>query len=215
MQSFLIESKDQIKAEEYALSLSKSRNISFIDITTIVTETSIGIADVRNIQKTLYFTPVKSRQKAYIIKNAHTLTIEAQNALLKILEEPPPHAIIVLLAENKEALLPTVLSRCQIIEIKSPTTNVSKDKYAASSFLQSSIGERLKLAQDIAKDKDNVLPWLEKQILATREELLASNITGGNAKLVSILRLLQKTYTIVQTTNVNPRLTLENLFLSI
>ena len=75
MQSFIISDKNHAKANEHALFLCKEKNIDTIDIGIIEEETSIGIAVVRDIQKTLFLTPVKGDTKAVILKNAETLTI--------------------------------------------------------------------------------------------------------------------------------------------
>ena len=58
--------------------------------------------------------PYESRYKIYIINDAQKMTLQAQNALLKTIEEPPAYAIILLLADNPDSLLPTISSRCVI-----------------------------------------------------------------------------------------------------
>ena len=59
--------------------------------------------------------PARSEWRVIIIQDADHLTAEAMNALLKTLEEPPPHVVLVLTAERLDALLPTIMSRCQMI----------------------------------------------------------------------------------------------------
>ncbi len=56
--------------------------------------------------------PYSSPYKIYIIDEAQKLTLQAQNALLKTIEEPPAYAVVMLLADNPDALLPTISSRC-------------------------------------------------------------------------------------------------------
>ena len=72
----------------------------------------VSIAIAREVKKQIAFLPTLSLKKVILFENASLLTLDAQNALLKTLEEPPPYAIIILVAQ-KENLLPTILSRCQ------------------------------------------------------------------------------------------------------
>jgi DNA polymerase III, gamma/tau subunits len=76
---------------------------------------SIKIAQIRNLQSDIVIKPHKE-YKIYIIDKSERMTVEAQNALLKTLEEPPEYAIIILVTNNKESLLPTIRSRCEIIK---------------------------------------------------------------------------------------------------
>lgn len=76
---------------------------------------TIGVDEVRDFFATASLTPSVLDFKAYIIDKADTLTLQAQNALLKIIEEPPSYTYIFLLCENSEKLLPTVRSRAQKI----------------------------------------------------------------------------------------------------
>ena len=76
---------------------------------------SIKIAQIRKLQIDIIIKPHK-QYKIYIINQADSMTIEAQNALLKTLEEPPEYAIIILITNNKESLLDTIKSRCEIIK---------------------------------------------------------------------------------------------------
>lgn len=76
---------------------------------------SIKIAQIRKLQSDIFVKPYKS-YKIYVIDEAQKMTVEAQNALLKTLEEPPKYAIIILITDNKESLLDTIKSRCEIIK---------------------------------------------------------------------------------------------------
>jgi DNA polymerase-3 subunit delta' len=74
---------------------------------------SLGIDDVRELQRILPYPPIEGRFKVLIIEDAVALTFEAQNALLKSLEEPPSHNVFLVLAAARNRLLPTIQSRCQ------------------------------------------------------------------------------------------------------
>ncbi len=80
---------------------------------------SIGIDDVREgIIDTVFIKPYSARHKIYIIEEAEKLTPQAQNALLKTIEEPPEYAVFLILTSQPEALLPTILSRCIMLTMK-------------------------------------------------------------------------------------------------
>jgi len=75
----------------------------------------IKIGQVRELQKQVSYKPFEGRRKVFILNDAEKLNLEAANALLKTLEEPPPETLFILVTSNPEALLPTILSRCQPI----------------------------------------------------------------------------------------------------
>lgn len=78
----------------------------------------IGIDDIRGLQRLANLPPYEGKCKVFIIDDAEYLSTEAANSLLKILEEPPPSVVWLLLAAEEEHLLPTVISRCQRLELK-------------------------------------------------------------------------------------------------
>jgi DNA polymerase III subunit delta' len=80
----------------------------------ITRKKGIPIEEIRELQRKIMLAPANSGFKIAIIDDADLLTKSAQNALLKILEEPPAMAILILVVQNQEKMLPTILSRCQI-----------------------------------------------------------------------------------------------------
>jgi len=82
---------------------------------------SIGVEQIRKMLEDTQLKPYESGRKIYIIEDAHTMTVQAQNALLKTLEEPPGFTTIMLLADRSQGLLPTVLSRCQVFRMQKLT----------------------------------------------------------------------------------------------
>ena len=216
MHSFLIVAKDKNKASVYISDFLKKKGIYSIDISQPVYEKAMGIEDVRNIQKKTLLKPFKGKTKAVVIQAYENITTEAQNALLKILEEPPINTIIVVSVPRKELLLPTIISRCKIIELIDEKQILSNDEITQLhnyliTLSQGEIGERLKIAQDISKNKEDILPWLEKMAIYLRQKLIGNY---NEPKYLNLLKLLQKTYVDVKSTNVNQRIALENLFLS-
>ncbi len=95
------------------------------DLTELTNKTGkekIGIAQVRQVIHQAQFAPTQARRKVCLLPEAEQLTMEAANALLKILEEPPRGFIFLFLAENRRDLLPTIVSRSQVIHV-TPATN--------------------------------------------------------------------------------------------
>lgn len=80
---------------------------------------TIGVDDIREqINDTIMVRPYSSYYKIYIVDEAEKMTQQAQNALLKTIEEPPSYAVIILLTTNQEMFLPTILSRCVQLKLK-------------------------------------------------------------------------------------------------
>ena len=79
-----------------------------------------GIDDIREIRERVAVQPALGRRKIYILDEAHSLTTDASNALLKTLEEPPDHVVFVLCTTELQAMLPTIRSRCQRFVFQRP-----------------------------------------------------------------------------------------------
>jgi len=92
-----------------------------IDVVEIDAASHRGIDDVRAIRDAVKLAPARAKKKVYIIDEAHMLTVEASNALLKTLEEPPPHVIFILATTNPEKLIDTIRSRATNIPFKKAT----------------------------------------------------------------------------------------------
>ena len=90
------------------------------DIITVSHEkpNSIGVGEIRRMRADLQIKPYSNARKVYIVPDAEKLTIPAQNALLKTLEEPPEYAAIILIANGLSAFLPTILSRCVVLQTR-------------------------------------------------------------------------------------------------
>ena len=79
---------------------------------------SIGVEEIRRMRADLQIKPYSSAHKIYIVPDAEKLTVQAQNALLKTLEEPPEYAVILLIADGLSSFLPTILSRCVVLQTR-------------------------------------------------------------------------------------------------
>jgi len=122
---------------------------------------SIKIEQIREMRKEIGLKPFKNKKKIYIIDKAEKMTLEASNCLLKTIEEPPYYAIIILICSKIDSILPTIVSRCQILNfglitslkikelLLNKVNNLEKEKAEIISKLaQGSIGKAFKLAID-------------------------------------------------------------------
>ncbi|ALF22360.1 DNA polymerase III, subunit gamma and tau [Fusobacterium animalis 7_1] len=90
----------------------------FSDLIEIDAASNRSIDEIRSLKEKINYQPVEGLKKVYIIDEAHMLTKEAFNALLKTLEEPPAHVIFILATTELEKILPTIISRCQRYDFK-------------------------------------------------------------------------------------------------
>jgi len=95
-------------------------NGTSLDVIEMDAASQRGIDDVREIRERVVLQPVEGRYKVYILDEAHQLTDAAWNALLKLIEEPPPHLVFVFCTTDLAKVLPTVRSRCQTFSFSRP-----------------------------------------------------------------------------------------------
>lgn len=88
------------------------------DVVEIDAASNTGVEDIRSLREKVNYAPNQARYKVYIIDEVHMLSNSASNALLKTLEEPPPHVIFILATTEVHKLLPTILSRCQRFDFR-------------------------------------------------------------------------------------------------
>ena len=130
---------------------------------------TIKIEQIRELQKRVQEKPIISTKKVYVINNADFMTKEAQNALLKTLEEPPEFVTIILIGENDNAFLNTIKSRCMILHFNS-ISNSDMEKFLEMNYnmkitpnmldiFQGSIGKAIEL-----KDKQEEYLNIEEVI---------------------------------------------------
>jgi DNA polymerase-3 subunit delta' len=115
---------------------------------------SIGADDVREQMKhPLASKPFRFKYKIFIVDNADTMTTQAQNAMLKILEEPPPYGLFIFVVEHLDVVLPTVLSRCVLYRLKPLTDGEVKKTLAerglpvdGAAYAQGNLGRAIEMA---------------------------------------------------------------------
>ena len=126
--------------------------------------TSIKDSDIETIQNRLKVKPFVGDRNIVIVSRADTMTRWAQNRLLKTLEEPPEGAVIILLADNIESFLQTVVSRCVVFRLESLSINeTDSDPFEYAKKLEALIYEEepfyriLDYVKKFSKDKDEIL----------------------------------------------------------
>ena len=165
------------------------------------------IEDVREqLLETVDLKPFQYEKKIYIIEKADTLNIQSQNALLKTLEEPPAHAVFLLLAERAEAFLPTILSRVVVMKIRPLSAetiadylmqagHLAEESHILSAYAQGRIGQALELVEDegFREMRQDILGNLE--VLPSMSEgdayLLAKDLEGykNDLRFLDIMEL--------------------------
>lgn len=150
---------------------------------------SIGVDDIRTqINADIQIKPYQSRYKIYIIDSADKMTENAQNALLKTIEEPPEYAVVLLLSCNINYLLPTIISRCVILDLKPVNKQLIKEflmsnhqvpdymAEIAADFSGGNVGKAIKYAssEDFERKKEDIF-----HILRYIDEMELHEIISG------------------------------------
>ena len=159
---------------------------------------SISVDDIRTqVNNTVDIKPYQGPYKVYIIPEADKMTVQAQNALLKTIEEPPKYAVILLLTENAELLLPTINSRCVMLKLRNIKDTLIK-KYLmenleipdykadmCTAFAQGNMGRAIMLANS---DHFNEIREEAVQLLKHISEMELNEIVAA-VKNISVYKL--------------------------
>lgn len=163
---------------------------------------SIKIEQIRNLQKKIQEKPIISDKKIYIINDSEKMTKEAQNCLLKTLEEPPEFAIIILIGNNESLFLDTIKSRCIILHFDKIENDELKQlmlsKYQIQNIdddvlriFQGSIGKAIALKDKIQEylEIENLLKQLDKKDLVDIFDM-AKILYNSKEEIYSILEYI-------------------------
>ena len=141
------------------------------DITVLEPEgTYIKISQIRELQRSLQYKPYEERKRVCIIPDAEKLTLEAKNALLKTLEEPPPETILILISTRPHLLLSTISSRCQRLKFQPLAPNVIAK--VIKEKLKKDESTALKIASLAGGSLKNACELAEKSTLEYRDRLI-------------------------------------------
>ncbi|MBU1127399.1 hypothetical protein KKF11_03575 [Patescibacteria group bacterium] len=197
------------------------------DLFSLFPEKSIGILEIKKLISFLSRKPFSKDVKVVLIFEADKLTIPAQNALLKTLEEPPKDSFIFLLTDRSFAFLPTILSRVESVKIvskqksKSNLKQQDKVKEILKQVLNQTPGERIALSLELAKSKNdveklctNLLTFL--RIFLRKRLELESNDSEKNLSLIQINKMIKDVENArkMLDANVNFHLVVEDMLLN-
>jgi len=182
-------------------------------------EKSIGISQTREGTNFLREKPFSYRKKFLIIFDAEKMTVQAQNSLLKTLEEPPSQSEIILSAKTYNFILNTIVSRCRLIDLKERKSE--NENYRTENTVMPSLeeiikmepGKRLDICPEISKEeKEDVIEMLEKWVEESREAMLRNPKNTSAPKNISKIIEVKND---LENSNVNVRLSLESLVLNL
>jgi DNA polymerase III delta prime subunit len=163
-----------------------------------------GVETLRESLKEINFRPLSGKKKVFFIFGCDQLNMEASNTLLKVLEEPPEYARIILFAQSTSGVIPTVASRCRKIRF-----SVDEHKNSGNG------GENLINYFD-SGSLNNFEIWLKKaeknEAIDEMEQAIAQ-LTLQSRQGEALYTRLVKAYLQIASSNVNHRLVLENLFI--
>lgn len=163
---------------------------------------SIKIEQIRNLQKRIQEKPIISKKKIYIINDSEKMTKEAQNCLLKTLEEPPEYAVLILVGSNESLFLDTIKSRCVILHFEqiedSKIEEFLTDNYQMQNLnsdvlkmFQGSVGKAIELKDKISEylEIENMLEQLDKKDLIDVMQM-ANTLYSSKDDIYSILEYI-------------------------
>jgi DNA polymerase-3 subunit delta' len=207
----------EIMGESHELKIKKKTHPDIIYLLKDKKKKSIGIDEIRFIRENASIRPIESEFKIYVIHNANLLTEQAQNAILKILEEPPANVIFMLLCPNVNQLLPTLISRTTIIRdfdfsnekinsLKNKNSEIIEDKSEALflAIVNSDRYEILSMCFQLAKKRDLLKSVFEK----TRTKIIQKC-----AKDINIINKANKLEKVIDLINLNVNINLISCFL--
>lgn len=210
MQAYLVTGQSLQKRSEEIKKLVEAYGISPLNLLTFNPSPSHGIETIRDIIHILSTRTTKHNQlRGIFIDDAHLMTVEAQNAFLKTLEEPPGDTIIILAAPREDLLLPTITSRCLLIQTapqEIEVENWEEQKELFEKLSASKIGEKVTFAEQTGKDRGEALIFVNDQLaffnylLYTQSGKVKTNL--GKALLAAYQDLSR---------NVNPKMVLFEL----
>lgn len=185
-------------------------------------EGTIKIAQIRELQKSLYLKPYRASHKVAIIEDAHLMTDESANAMLKVLEEPPENSIIILTSPDKKLLPETIVSRSQIVNfgtggILQKTENTEDIYTDVMSILDKKpVYEKMIIAQKYSKEKPLLLEFLNSLEGILREYVLGKSSLSNYSekKIIHTLELVERSREYLKN-NLSSKFVLENLILNV
>lgn len=186
---------------------------------------TIGIDQIRALSEQFLFSPRQSPYSIAIINHAATLTLDAQNALLKTLEEPPAYVRIILESDHESTLLPTILSRCQTLQLNTRDDISDQDKKIALQILEDTQnkkpGEICRFTDQIKSGKEEGEKMLNTLLSVAHKELILLSKKEQSEEIIKKQKRIMRTIRAIQTSqnqlqaNTNKTLLFDALFFTI
>ncbi len=168
-----------------ALKFAEKIQDNKLDLHVMNFEESIKIEQIRELQRQLSLKPYSGKYKIAVIPEAHLMTVQAQNALLKTLEEPLGQAILILTSLSEYLLLPTIVSRCQIKRFYQEIPDIT----------------------DLSENLDDWIDYYRNKLIKHQTCLPA----GGTKNYLDFLKQVIKIRNLLNSTNINKNLAMDNL----
>jgi hypothetical protein len=204
--AYLILSVDTEKSIKATQELIKSLSVTSADVIWVKPENkNILIGQIRSVIRQINLKPHSSPWKVVVFVQAHTMTIEAANALLKTLEDPPAHSVIILLSLSPDYLPSTIVSRCQTIRLESEPKEDQRPELGI--ILLKELAEQFRIANELSKD-DQLTEKIDGWIKELRNDLIKGRATQ---KQIRILLGFKKRINY----NLNRRLQIEDLLIKL
>ena len=201
-------SKENLKKEVNELLKEAVLKNPHPDLLLFPADSKLGIAEARKIKEFFSLKPYSGKGRVVVLEDASNLTDEAQNALLKTLEELPKEALFILCANSDAYLLPTVISRCQIIRVANNELRIMNNyKEDIEKLLKSPVEQRFEYIEKL-KDREEFLKFM---VQFFRQKLITHERPG----LIRLNQFLKELLTAEEwaNQNVNIRAILEYLML--
>ncbi|MDD2483180.1 MAG: AAA family ATPase [Candidatus Shapirobacteria bacterium] len=175
------------------------------DILLINQDSGWGIDQIRKINNFLSQKPFSHQSKIVVILEIQNLNSESQNALLKNLEEPGSNNYLILSTNKIKSILPTILSRCQVVKI----SEKSKFENKTQIVITGNLSKDLALSEKLGKDKEGILPLLENELCFYQQQLTKNPDQKNRILIEKIIKAIQ-----MINANVDPRNALDFIFLA-
>lgn len=155
---------------------------------------SLGIEAVRELEHFLSLKVPRAAQfnRAVLISSADKLTIEAQNALLKTLEEPAANSVLILTADNEHSLLPTVRSRLQIINLKLAEKAIILEHFKAQGYNDAQLATAYAISNGLPHLMQNLLDNSEHPLLLATQQARTLLSASGYERLLAVDELAKQ-----------------------
>jgi hypothetical protein len=177
----------------------------FVNFYEVSAEKSISIDRIRDLHRFVQFGPHQHTRMCVVIYDAHTMSVEASNAFLKTLEEPPSGVTFVLTTFHPSRLLPTILSRCQMVEFSGYASVVDDELASFAQYVEMIVSDRFRFNEKLAGDKGLLLRQLSHWMSQVKD-----SVAGGDHRHLFILKEIVEIISRLEY-NLNHRLQLDAL----